>query len=74
MMIVYVSYRSSSEDGVLDDDHNNTPTFRRRKRKSKCDNTPPELSRATSKEKIEGDIIVLIMLVRNSNLTHFRSF
>lgn len=53
--------RSSSEDGVLDDDHN-TPTFRRRKRKSKCENTPPSLSRATSKEKIEGDIFVMMFV------------
>jgi len=58
MMIV--CGRSSSEDGVLDDSHN-TPTFRRRKRKSKCENTPPSLSRATSKEKIEGEIFVVML-------------
>ena len=56
-MIVLHPGRSSSEDGVLGVDHN-TPPLRRRKRKSKCDNTPPSLSRATSKEKIEGDMFL----------------
>jgi len=54
-----VSHRSSSEEGVLDNDHN-SPPFRRRKRKSKCDNTPPSLSRATSGEKIEGKLFMVM--------------
>ena len=33
---------------MLDVDHN-SPPLRRRKRKSKCDSTPPSLSRATSR-------------------------
>ena len=42
---------------MLDVGHN-SPPLRRRKRKSKCDITPPSLSRATSKEKIEGDMFL----------------
>jgi len=54
------SYSSSSEEGMLDRDH--SPPFRRKKRRSKTGCTPPSLSPATSKEKIEGEYCPVVVL------------